>query len=78
MFAQDNDEVLPSPDGIQEKLMPYLQNTALFSSFTYTYAGGAMSDIVSPSETILGYVAGPGGHAVLYADGHAKWQNDHP
>jgi prepilin-type processing-associated H-X9-DG protein len=76
MFAQDNNEVLPSSDGIEAKLMPYVQNSALFSGFTYTFAGGALADISSTSETILGHVAGPGGRAVLYADGHAKWVND--
>ncbi|HLJ54917.1 MAG TPA: hypothetical protein VKT77_07730 [Chthonomonadaceae bacterium] len=73
MFAEDNDEQLPSPDGIHDKLAPYLGAESLFENFTYTFAGGSMADIQSPSETELGYVAGDDGRAVIYADGHVKW-----
>ena len=78
MFAMDNDEVLPGPDGIEAKLMPYAKNGRLFEGFTYVYPGSTLADIASPSETILGFVTGPGGRAVLYADGHAKWSKEQP
>ena len=76
MYAQDNDEVLPGSDGIQARLSPYLRNDSLFEGFTYTYAGSRLADIASPAETVLGFAAGPGGRALLFADGHAKWVND--
>jgi hypothetical protein len=73
MYSQDNDETLPGPDGIQDKLSPFLNNDRLFAGFTYTYPGGTLAEIAAPAETILGYVAGPGGRAVIYVDGHVKW-----
>ena len=76
MFANDNDDVLPGPDGIEAKLAPYLLNDSLFDGFAYTYLGGSLADIVSPSQTVLGHISGPGGRALLYADGHAKWVNN--
>ncbi len=76
MYAQDYDENYPNGDNINGKLDPYLKNSGLFNGFTYTFGGGAMKDITSPAETELGYVTGPGGRAVIYADGHVKWRND--
>lgn len=76
MYAQDNKEVLPGPDGVQANISPYLKNDSLFEGFTYTYPGGSLADIAAPAETILGYVSAPGGRAVLYADGHVKWSNE--
>ena len=76
MFAQDNDEVMPGPDGIEANIGPYTGSSSLFDGFTYTYPGGSLADIVSPSETVLGHVAGPGGSAVIYADGHVKWEKN--
>jgi hypothetical protein len=76
MYAADYDEVLPGPDGIQDKLSPYLGSDSLFEGFTYTFGGSALADIESPSQTVLGFVIGPGGRAVVYADGHARWAND--
>jgi hypothetical protein len=78
MYAQDYDEVLPSPDGIKDKILPYIKEGSVMESFTYTYGGGKLADIEKPAETVLGYVLGPGGRAIVYADGHAKWQDDKP
>ncbi|HLK58932.1 MAG TPA: hypothetical protein VKU00_20325 [Chthonomonadaceae bacterium] len=75
MWAADNDENLPSPDGVNAEITPYLKNDALFDGFNYTYQGGPLSDIADPANTILGTVDGPGGVAVIYADGHVKWRN---
>ncbi|MEP6755972.1 MAG: hypothetical protein ABJA67_10765 [Chthonomonadales bacterium] len=76
MYAQDYDEMLPSPDGVNTKVAPYIQNAELFNSFTYSYAGGPLKDIQNPVETELGYVTGPGGRAIMYVDGHVKWRKD--
>jgi hypothetical protein len=78
MYAQDYDEVLPSPEGIKDKILPYIKEESVMESFTYTYGGGKLADIEKPAETVLGYVLGPGGRAIVYADGHAKWQDDKP
>ena len=36
---------------------------------------GKIADLPDPWKTEIGYVTGPGGAAVLYADGHVKWQD---
>ncbi len=76
MYAQDYDEVFPTGDDINNKIMPYIKNQDILNSFAYTYGGGAISAITSPAETELGYVNGPGGKAIVYADGHAKWKSN--
>jgi hypothetical protein len=76
MYAQDYDETLPTGDNINAKLEPYLKTDTLFQGFTYTYGGGPLKDIERPAETELGYVTGPGGRAVIFADGHVVWKGD--
>lgn len=76
MYAQDYDEVLPTPDGIKDKVMPYVKNEAILDGLVYTYPGGKLADIDKPAETLMGYVLGPGGRANIYVDGHVKWKDD--
>jgi len=77
MFANDNDDAFPnSQQDLNSLLDPYLKNSDLLSGFVYTFGGGLMDDIQDPANTALGYMPGPGGRAVLYSDGHVKWQND--
>ena len=76
MFAQDSDGVLPGPEGVNDKIQPYLKNSGLFEGFNYTFPGGPLDRIDKPAETELGWVNGPGGRAIIYVDGHAKWRPD--
>jgi prepilin-type processing-associated H-X9-DG protein len=77
MYAQDNNEILPAPgSSFQDLIMPYVKNESLFSGFVYEHSGGPLSAISDPSKTRLGYVPGPGGRAILYADGHVIWEPD--
>lgn len=77
MYAADHDETFPSAnDSIVAALQPYLMNDSFFHDFTYTFAGGKLSDIAAPSEQVLGHVLGPGGRALIYADGHVTWEAD--
>ncbi|HTQ11614.1 MAG TPA: hypothetical protein VMI31_16250, partial [Fimbriimonadaceae bacterium] len=77
MFANDNNETFPnSQQDLNSLLNPYLRDTDISAGFVYTYGGGLMNDIKDPANTVLGYMPGPGGKAVLYSDGHVKWQND--
>lgn len=76
MYAADNDDALPGKQGWENRIEPYLKNRSLFENFTFTYEGGSLDQLAKPAETELGYVAGPGGRAVVYADGHAKWVPD--
>ena len=77
IFASDNDDRLPNASEI-DRIMPYLKDRGIFDSFTYTYSGGNAVDIDEPATTEIGYVSGPGGRAVAYADGHVKWIPDNP
>ena len=74
IYASDNDDVFPPNDGdVNAKLAPYLKNDALLQGFVYSFHGGSAVDIDRPAETEIGYVDGPGGRAVIFSDGHAKW-----
>lgn len=76
MYAQDNDETLPGAgQDLSSLIGPYLKNNDLFGGFSYSFAGGTLGSIAAPATTILGISAGPGGQAVLYADGHVIWDN---
>lgn len=76
MYAQDYDEVLPNGDDLVSKLTPYAKDASIFDGLSYTLSGGPLKDIESPAETELGFLAGPGGRAVIYVDGHVKWKSD--
>ncbi len=74
MCAQDYDDTLPDGNGINEKLTPYVPDPSILDGFNYTYKGGKLADIASPAETVLGFMQGEGGRAVVYADGHVIWK----
>ncbi len=75
MFAEDHNETLPSADDLNAGAIdPYLKNADVLTGFNYTYAGGPLADIANPATTELGYIDGPGGRIILYADGHVKQQ----
>jgi hypothetical protein len=48
------------------------------SAFEYTFRGAQIGSLPDDarSKLELGFVSGPGGHAVIYADGHVKWRTD--
>jgi len=74
IYANDNDDKYPSKtSNWKDQIGPYLKDDSLAGSFNYTFAGGSAKDIESPATTELGYVDGPDGRAVVYADGHAKY-----
>lgn len=74
IYASDMDDVLPSNSSDwMTALSPYLKNNSLMDGFIYTFAGGNMADIQNPAGTSIGYKDGPGGRAMVYADGHVKW-----
>jgi hypothetical protein len=84
MYSQDYDETLPLPgSGVQDAVGPYLKNPSVFENpgtgspgFTYSYSGStSQSAMGQPATTQLGYVSGPGGRAIIWADGHVTWQD---
>lgn len=77
MYGDDYDGVLPSPGAnVKELLNSYVKDKTLLDGFVYTFAGGLQKDIANPAGTEMGYIPGPGGRAVMYADGHVKWKAD--
>lgn len=75
MYAQDYDETFPS-GGLSDTIMPYLKNSDILNGFQFTYSGPLeLGKIEKPADTVLGFISGPGGRAVLYADGHARWED---
>jgi hypothetical protein len=76
MHAQDWDQALPGPDEVS-KLLPYLPPQDVFdflSGLNYTYPGGKLPADVHPAQVELGWYNGPGGRALIYADGHVVWK----
>jgi len=78
LYAADMDEVLPNGENFVNRLTPYIKDRKMIAAFNYTYAGGPMDQIKDIANTELGFTMGPGGRAIVYADGHAKWVPDKP
>ncbi|MBC7807784.1 MAG: hypothetical protein H7145_16750 [Akkermansiaceae bacterium] len=83
-YAQDYDEYYPMPGkGVAKVLQPYIKSEELFKNpatgepgFIYTHSGPtAIAQIENESDTQLGYISGPGGRAIIWADGHVTWQD---
>ncbi|MCH8274463.1 MAG: hypothetical protein IH851_06720 [Armatimonadetes bacterium] len=74
IYTADNDDTYPDPgEDIVGLLFPYLKMESAFEGFVYTFSGGPARDIQNPSTTVMGYIPGPGGRAVMYADTHVRW-----
>ncbi len=72
--AGDNsDNYLSNKGDWKSILIPYLKDASLMDGFNYVFPGGDAAKISDPSGTVLGYLEGPGGRAVVYTDSHAKW-----
>ena len=78
MYAQDYDSNFPSdPASVKDAVFPYLMSREVLTDFVYTYTGPTgLNQIGQPATTALGYIPSPGGRAVLYGDGHVKWEPD--
>lgn len=76
LYADSNDDRLPTLEDLH-KALPFAQNPDSFAKFVYTYRGPYdLSKIEDPSKVELGYILGPGGRAIVYADSHVKWVPD--
>lgn len=77
--ADTDDDRFPSQEEFSSGVLsPYLKYDSLLQGFVYTFKGGSINSIENPVGTMIGYVAGPGGFAVAYADGHVKWLPELP
>jgi len=73
IYTNDWDDFLP-PAGMFGSVEPYLKNQDLMDGFNYTPPGLLnVTQLGNPAATAIGYVEGPDGRAVAYADGHVVW-----
>jgi hypothetical protein len=84
MYTQDYDEFWPNAGGnIRDQIGPYLRTSTVLQNpetgedaFTFVHPGVAgLAGVKEPAKTTIGYVGGPGGRAVIYADGHVGWED---
>jgi hypothetical protein len=77
IYAADFDDQLPLGSMGMDVIMPYIKNQEILDAFNYNPPSSLnMTQIGSPATTPLGFVDGPDGIAVVYADGHAAWLGD--
>jgi hypothetical protein len=75
MYSNDYDGVLP-PAGTFDIVDPYLKNQDVMDDFMYTPPGDlGTTNMQNPASTILGYIDGPDGRAIVYGDGHVIWSS---
>lgn len=74
MYMSDMQDKFPPKDGFYSLIFPYIKRDEVMKGFVYTYGGPEdASKLSDPANTELGYILGPGGKAIAYADGHVKW-----
>ena len=74
LYAADADDAFPPGGDIPNVVGPYALDREALRALVYSFGGG-----VPPGEkatTEIGYVPGPGGRAVVYADGSVRWIPD--
>ncbi|MHB8636480.1 MAG: hypothetical protein ACYC96_08405 [Fimbriimonadaceae bacterium] len=76
MYSNDMDDMLPGANDL-DALGPYLGDQSILDDFVYTPPTNLnQTQIAEPANTQIGYIDGPGGRAIAYADGHVKWINN--
>lgn len=74
-YATDKGDVLPpNQSDVLNLISPFLSGSDVAAGFVYSFSGGNLGDIANPASTVLGYIAGSNGRAIVYSDGHVKWQ----
>ena len=73
MYATDYDDEIRSDLDLNKDLSPYVVNNKMLEGFVYTFAGGNIYEVESPSTTVLGYIDTKHGRAIVYLDSHAEW-----
>jgi prepilin-type processing-associated H-X9-DG protein len=76
MYVQDHEFGLPPTDQVPGAILPYLKDASAAEGFVYEIGGGKLADHAAPATTVMGYLSGPGGRAVVYLDGHVEWRAD--
>lgn len=74
IYGTDYDDLLPLESGWQEAVMPYVKDRNLLKGFVFQLAGKDLSKLEYPNRTVMGYLEGKHGRAVVYGDGSVKWE----
>jgi hypothetical protein len=74
IYSTDYDDEFPPNTNWQEITNPYIKDMSMLRVFNYTFAGGQLPPGTDPSKFEIGFMTGPGGRAVVYADGSVKWE----
>lgn len=76
IYASDYDDRLPFTGGqVENSLAPYMADPSFLKYMVWTNIyGQKLADIKDPSSFELGYLPGPGGRAVVFADGSVRWR----
>ncbi len=73
-YAQDHhDTMLGVGSNWKAEMQPYVPNAVLLEEFVLAFAGGVVSAVEKPSETVLGYLQGRTGKVAAYLDGSVRW-----
>lgn len=78
IYTADYDGVLPfSGASAKESVMPYIKSAKILDSVIWNnVTGQTLASISDPAGYELGYVPGPGGRAIIFADGSVGWRPD--
>ena len=75
MYAADADDALPPLSlDVREAIYPYVKSRGVFDGFVLEFGGDLPKEGLATFQ--VGYVAGPGGRVLLFADGSVRWQPD--
>lgn len=82
-YVLDNDEQFPPPGSGVSAFAQYLKNSDALNNpetgkfaLELVYTIKKQAEYPSAKDGVLGYLGGPGGRAVLYADGHVVWEDN--
>ena len=75
MWSAAHKGMLPMPEQALAALQSLMPSESLYAGFRYVWTGGALPANARPTETVVAEIIGPGGKAVIFADGHSAWKN---
>lgn len=73
IYSSDYDDVTPPSGNFDDRVMPYVKNREILRDFVFLLPGINQKSLDNPATTVLGFLQGDGGRAMVYADGHVKW-----
>ena len=75
MYTQDYNDVFPLANSANT-VKPYMKDANAADGFVFQTPGTLLGLIRSPETTVMGFIAAPGGRAVVFVDGHVVWKEE--